>query len=90
MKTEFCPNCKSDQIATARDMKGTKTCLKCHYSWVPTESKKLVKASDIDQVVCNWSMDNRIALTEEQLNALVDVLCDLLNIPTKPSLLTAQ
>jgi hypothetical protein len=34
--------------------------------------------SEIDKIICEWSMENGIALTEEQLNTLVDKLADVL------------
>lgn len=34
--------------------------------------------SEIDKIICEWSMDEGVALTEEQLNALVDKLAAIL------------
>lgn len=36
--------------------------------------------SEIDKIVCQWSMDLGVALTEEQLNELVDRLSKLLEV----------
>jgi hypothetical protein len=43
-------------------------------------------AREIDQVICNWTMDNGVSLTESQLNNLVDELCELFNIDAKEGL----
>ncbi len=34
--------------------------------------------SEIDKIVCDWSMEEGVSLTEEQLNALVDKLAAIL------------
>jgi len=50
------------------------------------EEKETKTAREIDQVVCNWTIDNGVSLTENQLNSLVDVLCDLFEIDAKEEL----
>lgn len=37
----FCPNCKSDKVEVARDMKATRHCDMCGYSWLPLQSKEV-------------------------------------------------
>lgn len=34
--------------------------------------------AQIDEIVCQWTLDCGVPLTEEQLNELVDRLCKLL------------
>lgn len=48
--------------------------------------KKEIKASDVDQMVCNLSIDARIYLTEEQQIRLVDEICELFGIDAKEGL----
>ena len=35
METIFCPNCRSDKVSIARDMKATRNCQVCNYTWLP-------------------------------------------------------
>lgn len=46
----------------------------------------LITAREIDKVVCDWSMNNGIVLTEDQLNELVDNICELVEIDVKEAL----
>lgn len=39
---------------------------------------KTISPAEIDKIVCGWTMDMGVALTEEQLNELVDRLSKLL------------
>lgn len=50
------------------------------------KEKETPTARKIDQVVCNWSMDNGVALSEDQLNNLVDMLCEEFGIDAKQEL----
>lgn len=50
------------------------------------KEKETKTAREVDQVVCNWSMDNAVSLSEDQLNNLVDKICELFKINIKESL----
>lgn len=45
-----------------------------------------VTAREIDKTVCEWSIDFGISLTEEQLNLLVDRLCEVVGIDIKKAM----
>lgn len=36
--------------------------------------------SEIDKIVCEWTMDTGVSLTEQQLNELVDRICKALGL----------
>jgi len=42
--------------------------------------KNKLSSADIDRIICKWSTELLVVLTEEQLNDLVDRLCKLLGL----------
>lgn len=40
---------------------------------------------EIDEVVCQWSVDSGTAMTEEALNDLVDKIAALFGVPIPPN-----
>lgn len=81
METIFCPNCRSDKVSIARDMKATRNCQVCNYTWLPipdrlkeaqaeiAELKELIKREVVPDV-----KDAEIARLQSALDVAVEGL----------------